>query len=138
MTGDTRDTVLVVEDDASIRELICTALVDAGVVGVPARDGEEAIDIARAKPPAAVILDIGLPGMDGTTVAQRIRDLYEEPIPFIVVTAGGRIDEASRRIGATARVGKPFDVNELVRVVQGAIAPPPKGATEAAPETANP
>lgn len=128
--GDPRGSVLVVEDDKHIRELICEALRGADLDIVEAADGEEAVKIARDRRPAAVVLDLGLPRLDGVAVAGQIRDLYDHAVPFIVVTAGGRPGDVSR-VRASATFTKPFDIDDLVAAVKQAIAPP-AGAPERA------
>lgn len=128
--GDTKGTVLVVEDDANIRQLICEALTLAGLTTVEAADGEAAVQAAREQRPDAIILDIGLPLLDGVACADQIGDLYPDRIPLIVVTAGGRPEDISR-IRPVAQISKPFDVADLVAVVVSALAPAP-GAVEAA------
>ncbi len=126
--GDSRGTVLVVEDDHDIRELICEALRFDHFSIVEAADGEEAVKAARDKRPDVIILDLGLPLLDGVAVADQIRDMYQQSIPFIVVTAGGRPGDVSR-VRAAATFIKPFDIDELVSAVGQAIAAP-SGAAE--------
>lgn len=135
MAGDPRGVVLVVEDDANIRELICEALTGAGLEVVEAADGEAAVRAARERRPAAIVLDIGLPLLDGTAVADQVRDMYGDRLPFIVVTAGGRAPDISR-IRALAEITKPFDVSDLVSVVVHAIAPQPADPERATPRPA--
>lgn len=129
--------VLVAEDDEHIRELISEALTGAGLDVVGAADGEEAVRLTRARRPAAIVLDIGLPLLDGVAVAEQVRDLGGT-IPIVVVTAGGRAGEVSR-IRPFAEVTKPFDVADLVNAVVAAIAPPPgAGATDPATSAPEP
>ncbi len=121
-------TVLVVEDDPSIRQLLSDALEQEGHKVVAACDGEEAIRLAEQDQPDAVVLDLGLPLLHGDVVAARIRASTERSIPFIVVTASYRIDEAVSRVRAAFYLTKPFDVAELLRMVRLAIEPPPEAA----------
>lgn len=120
--------ILIVEDDPSIRQLLREALEQDGLEVVSASDGEEAIAAARNRRPAAVVLDMGLPLIDGPSVADRIREQYGDQLPFIVVTASRRIEEAARRIGAARYLTKPFDVADLVGAVRHAVEPPPQTA----------
>jgi CheY-like chemotaxis protein len=139
MQGGTRVPVLIVEDDPNIRVVICEALTAEGLDVVEACDGEEALELARDRRPSAVVLDMGLPVMDGGAVADKLRDLYGEHIPVIVVTAAWRVEEAAKRVRASAFVVKPFEIADLVRVVTSAIAPPPpamSSADEPAPRAA--
>ena len=121
--GDTRATVLVVEDDADLRQLICEVLATEGLTTVEAGDGEAAVRAARERRPDAIILDIGLPVLDGAACADQINDLYPDRIPLIVVTAGGRAQDLSR-IRPVAQIAKPFDVADLVSAVVRAVTPP--------------
>lgn len=126
--GDTKGFVLVVEDDPHIRDLICEALRTEQLECAEAADGEAAVMAARERRPDLVILDLGLPGMDGVAVADHIQDTYDPAPPVIVVTAGLGTSDASR-IRPIAYITKPFDVNDLVSAVTQAIAPP-AGAAE--------
>lgn len=130
-----RGPVLVVEDEPSIRELLRDAFEQEGLDVVTASEGEQAIRIARARRPALVLLDMGLPLLDGAAVADAIRDTYGDTVPFVVVTASRRIEEAAARIGAARYFTKPFDVPELVRAVRAALEPPPGPVAEGTPVT---
>lgn len=107
---------------------MCEALRGANLDVIEAKDGEEAVKLAQDKRPAAIVLDIGLPLLDGVGVAGQIRDMYDQSVPIIVVTAGGRAAEVSS-VRAVATFTKPFDIDDLVAAVDQAIAPP-AGATE--------
>lgn len=115
--------VLIAEDEPSIRELLCEALDQEGIEAVGASDGDEAVRLALARRPAAVVLDMGLPLLDGGVVADRIRDAYGDAVPFIVVTATRRVEEAASRVRAVRYFTKPFDVGELVAAVRSALDP---------------
>jgi DNA-binding response OmpR family regulator len=121
--GDSKGTVLVVEDDGNIRELICEALRGDRFAIVEAADGADAVKVARDRRPDAIVLDLGLPVLDGVAVADQIRDMYDQSIPVVVVTAGGRAGDISR-VRPTATFIKPFDVDDLVAMVRRVIAPP--------------
>jgi DNA-binding response OmpR family regulator len=130
--GDPTGYVLVVEDDRSIRELICETLRAASFETVEAADGEEAVKAARDRRPAVVVLDLGLPRLDGCGVADQIRDQYDHSVPIIVVTAGGKAGDVSR-VRAAVTFTKPFDIDDLIGAVQQVVAPP-----AGAPEKATP
>lgn len=120
--GDRQRIVLVVEDERSIRELIREALGGAGLQVIEAPDGIAAIAIAEQRRPDAIVLDLGLPVMDGVEVADRVRDMYDPPVPIIVVSAAGRMEDASR-IRAVAEIVKPFEIDDLVTAVTSAVTP---------------
>lgn len=111
-----RRPVLVVDDDASIRDAERQALVDEGFRVVEARDGAEAMRAVQSDPPAVVVLDVQMPGVDGPTFARTLRIALRR-VPLVIVTAGDARREADR-CNAEAYLGKPFDPRELVKVVR--------------------
>jgi two-component system OmpR family response regulator len=106
--------ILVVDDDSHIREVICFALEKAGMATVVARDGLQALDAFRQRPADLVVLDIGMPEMDGLEVCRQIRKSSEVPILFL----SARDDEIDRilglEMGGDDYVTKPFSPRELV------------------------
>jgi len=120
-----RASVLTVEDDPIVRADVRAILEEAGFDVVPdARDGEEAVERAREHRPDLVLLDLGLPRLDGVEAARRIR--RERPVPIVALT-GQSNEDGQRRVldaGATAVVTKPFHHLELVRSVRTALTPP--------------
>lgn len=106
--------ILVVDDDRHIRDVICFALEKAGMTTSSAGNGVEALDQFRRTPPHLVVLDIGMPDMDGLEVCRRVRKFSEIPILFL----SARDDEIDRilglEIGGDDYVTKPFSPRELV------------------------
>lgn len=113
--------ILVVEDDPSVRELIGWALEDEGLPAVAVADGRAAIDWLSKHRPAAVLLDIDLPIVDGFGVAEALRVAHGPGVPVVVMTAGSRAAESARRIGARDFLAKPFDVDEMLNAVGRAL-----------------
>jgi DNA-binding response OmpR family regulator len=114
-----RGLILVIEDEPAIAELIRLNLVKAGFAVRLERDGESGLAAVGRGQPAAVILDVGLPGIDGIEVCRRLR-AAQDWTPVLFVTA--RDDEVDRiiglELGADDYVTKPFSPRELVaRVV---------------------
>jgi two-component system chemotaxis response regulator CheY len=104
--------VLVVDDDASIRELLSTALEDDGYEVVPARNGEDALSVCERWRPDVIVLDLMMPVMDGWTFAKRLRE--RDTIPIVVLSAANDLERHARTVGATDVVGKPFDLDQLL------------------------
>jgi signal transduction histidine kinase/CheY-like chemotaxis protein len=116
------DRVLVVEDDANAYELIASALQSAGFIPVRAHHGEEAIRIARESPPAAVTLDLVLPGADGWDVLKRLKaDALTRELPVLIISVDDNRD-LGIALGADGYFVKPVDRERLLdrlRVVTG-------------------
>lgn len=113
--------VLAADDDPDLLTLVSVALRLEDYRVVPASDGVEAVQIVRDQMPALVILDVMMPGLDGYTVCQRIRQLSD--VPVIMLTAKSDTTDIVRALdlGADDYVVKPFDVNELVARVKAVL-----------------
>jgi DNA-binding response OmpR family regulator len=114
--------ILVVDDDPEIRDIVRWLLEDEGWAVETASAGRDALDRATRARPALIVLDMGLPILSGEEVAMRLHDVYADPPPIIVVSADGRAGEKAARIGAASYLHKPFDVDVLVRLVQRTLA----------------
>jgi CheY-like chemotaxis protein len=113
--------VLIVDDDPFIRKLVSTTLEDvAGFEPAEAPGGDEALELARAAPPALVFLDIDMPGLDGYEVCRRLR---AEPltsnttIVMLTAAAGEEAEREAEEAGADLFLTKPFSPLELLRLV---------------------
>jgi len=114
-------TVLVVDDEPEILRLVRDYLARSGFAVTTAADGDAALREFRQRRPDLVILDLGLPGMDGLDVARLMRRDHE--VPIIMLTA--RTEEADRvaglELGADDYVSKPFSPRELVARVRAVL-----------------
>ncbi len=114
-------TVLVVDDEPRIVELARDYLEHAGFAVITAADGPSALAAARLRKPDVMVLDLGLPGMDGLDVARALR--RESDVPIVILTA--RDDEFDRilglEIGADDYVIKPFSPRELVARIRAIL-----------------
>ena len=114
-------TALVVDDERHVVELISTALTSDGFAVTIALDGPAALRRARASRPDVVVLDIGLPGLDGLEVCRALRK--EAPLPIVFVTArAGEVDRiVGLELGADDYICKPFSPRELVARVRAVL-----------------
>ena len=119
--GQAAPTVLVVDDEEKIREVVCSYLVRAGCAPVSARDGMEALEIFDRERPALVILDLMLPDIPGEEVCRRLR--AKSRVPLIMLTA--RVEDADAvrglNLGADDYVTKPFSPRQLMARVQAVL-----------------
>ena len=117
--------ILVVEDDATVRNLITTTLKANDYRYLTAPDGETALREASTQQPDVVLLDLGLPDMDGTQIIQRIRGWSQMPIIVISARSEDADKIAALDSGADDYLTKPFSVAELLarlRVTQRRLA----------------
>jgi two-component system, OmpR family, response regulator MprA len=106
--------VLIVDDDRSLRDALRRTLILAGYDTLLAVDGEEALGQLAAAEPDAVVLDIGLPGVDGLEVCRRLRAAGDRT-PILMLTARDAVEDRIDGLdaGADDYLVKPFDVGEL-------------------------
>jgi two-component system phosphate regulon response regulator PhoB len=128
-----RGTVLVIDDEKDLIELVRYNLEKAGFEVIGARDGKAGIEIATQHGPDVIVLDVMMPGMDGLEVAKRLRAQDRTSrTPLIMLTA--KAEEADRvvglEIGADDYVTKPFSPRELVARVKAVL----RRTAPAAPE----
>ncbi len=116
--------ILVVDDDPEIRDVVRWLLEDEGWTVETASDGRDALERATRERPALIVLDMGLPIINGEEVARRLRQVYASPPPIVVVSADGRAGEKAARIGAASYLHKPFDVDALARLVRRELGNP--------------
>jgi two-component system response regulator MtrA len=115
------ESVLLVEDDASVAEATSLLLERAGLRVVGASDGRKALDLFGRQPFDAVILDLMLPAIDGFEVCRSIRRVSSVPIVMLTARADTADIVAGLELGADDYVTKPFDGPELVARVRAAL-----------------
>src|SRR5438105_7661079 len=108
--------VLVVDDDAAIRNLITEVLVEEGFAVADAANGREALDRIAAHLPGLVLLDLQMPVMSGWEALMALQ-VAHVPVPVVLMSAGVRVQQEAERQHAAGYLAKPFVLEELVAVV---------------------
>jgi len=114
-------TILVVDDEPQIHRFLGPALTAAGYDAIRADRGEEALRLAAARAPDAILLDLGLPDMDGHLVLAKLREFTD--VPVIILSARDREAEKIQALdaGADDYVEKPFALGELLARIRTAL-----------------
>ena len=114
--------ILVVEDNADMRELFCTVLSDSGYQCLPAADGAEALEIMDKEYVDLIVADIMMPNMDGYELTKAVRDAKME-LPILMVTAKDQFDDMQKgfHAGTDDYMIKPINVKELVLRVEALL-----------------
>ena len=127
--------VLVVDDEKPLAQMVATYLARAGYDVATAHTGLDALEAARAQCPDVVVLDLGLPGLDGIEVCRRIR-AFSECYVLMLTARGDEEDKlAGLAVGADDYITKPFSVRELVARVQAVLRRPRTTAAAATEPT---
>jgi DNA-binding response OmpR family regulator len=117
--------LLVVDDDPEIVNMLATRLGKRGYKVTTASDGNRALELARREKPDLVLLDVMMPGKSGWEVARALKqDPVTEHVKIVMLTAiGEKTNEITAPIyGADAHVDKPFEFDKLERVISGLLA----------------
>lgn len=118
------DTVLVVEDEPDVVDLLRYNLTRAGFEVVIATSGDQGLNLARERRPDLIVLDLMLPGMNGHEVCRALKsDTNTDAIPVVMLTAKGETHERVKglELGADDYVTKPFSPRELVLRIQSIL-----------------
>ncbi len=113
--------ILVVDDEPQIQRAIRTILTEKGFRVTTASNGNEGLTLAAANEPDIIILDLGLPDMDGVEVCTRLREWTQCPIIILSVRDGERDKVAALDKGADDYLTKPFGIEELLARVRVAL-----------------
>ena len=119
-----RQSVLVVEDEEDIRELVSYNLLKDGYQVAGVASGEEALTAVESKTPDLILLDIMLPGLDGLRVCRKLKENLEfASIPIIMLTAKGEEPDivAGLNMGADDYITKPFSPKVLLARIQAVL-----------------
>ncbi|HZT56997.1 MAG TPA: response regulator [Pyrinomonadaceae bacterium] len=121
---DGQHTILVAEDDPDIRLMMKTLLLMRGYRVVEARDGQEAVDVARATRPDLILMDLQLPKLNGFAVARFVRTTDSlRSVPIIVVSAHDPVKHRGLAFaaGCNAYVQKPIEFDRLDEIIVGLL-----------------
>ena len=122
--------LLVVDDDDLIAEMVCDLLISAGHGAGHCRDGREALDLMRIRPPHLLVLDCNMPNMSGIEVLRRMRmdpKLFKIPVLMLTARSGANDEHIARFDGVHDYVVKPFLAENLMQRVEALISSPNKG-----------
>jgi CheY-like chemotaxis protein len=115
-----RTDVLVADDDPAILEFVSRVVRSQGCSVTTASRGDEALDLARTMRPRLLLLDVLMPGIDGTELCQALRgDAALSALPIILLSAmGNRLDQVADQAGATDCMAKPVSMKALKGLVE--------------------
>jgi two-component system, sensor histidine kinase len=110
---------LLIEDNADARDMVCLGLELLGQTVAAAANGEAGIQMALADPPDAVIVDIGLPGLNGYEVGRRLREALGDRTRLVAMTGYGQPDDRrrTRDAGFDVHLLKPVAAEDILRAV---------------------
>lgn len=129
--------VLVVDDEEDIVRFVCEALESEGYEVDSATDGEDALRATHAHRPDLILLDVNMPHIDGWEVLSQLRAAAGEQTPVVVMTGGYRAQDQALASGAQGYLGKPFDLDDLLRAVAAHAGLPMRDAQEIARPSAH-
>ena len=116
--------ILVVDDDAAVRNVVTDALLEDGYQVDAACNGRQALAAFRKHRPDALVLDLEMPIMDGPTLMRTLRELTRwGRVPLVVLSGTVGAADAAPRLGARACLNKPFELSELLHTLEQ-VAPP--------------
>jgi two-component system KDP operon response regulator KdpE len=112
--------ILAVEDDPDIMSLLSDVLADEGYQVVPARRGEDAVDVAQSTPIGLMLLDLGLPDLHGNDVLVRLKsNPATSDVPIIVITANPQ--DLRNASFVEAVIAKPFDLHDVLFEIENVL-----------------
>jgi DNA-binding NtrC family response regulator len=115
--------ILIVDDDMDIPEILADILVSKGHRVRIARDGQEGLTMLHEELPHAIVLDVEMPHLTGPEMVYRmvVHDAGMENVPIVLVSGIAGLSEVARRIGTPYFLGKPFDLDRLLDVLDRAL-----------------
>lgn len=111
--------ILIVEDDPQVARLISLVLKRNGMESETISDGRKALDRAKQAVPQMIFADLTIKGMGGEALCSALKkDEVTRNIPFVVISGDRDIEEKARICGADDHLGKPFEFDDLIRLVK--------------------
>jgi CheY-like chemotaxis protein len=127
-TGDghlpARPRVLVIDDDDAVCEVLREALSEDGYAVATVPHGAAALELVKHHQPAVILLDLRMPIMDGWSFAEQYRRAAKPPAMLILLSALKDIEVSAKRLGASAFIQKPFELDEVVQTIERCISAP--------------
>ncbi len=116
--GEREPDVLVVDDDALLHQLLVQVLEEEGCTVQAVSTGRAALDYLAQHRPRVVIVDLRLPDLDGVAFTRRYRQQPGPHAPIVLMSADAEIDQIAQEAGINAVLSKPFDLDDLLAVLQ--------------------
>jgi DNA-binding response OmpR family regulator len=113
--------ILLVDDDDLMRRSLAFNLEQAGFRASAAASAEDALSMARRDPPDLILLDIGLPGMDGLDALKRFKEQFSAPVIFVTARRRNLDEVLGLELGADDYITKPFDVDVLIAHIKAIL-----------------
>src|SRR5262245_15033496 len=130
--------ILVVDDDALMRRSMTFNLEQAGFRASAAVNAEDALSLAKQNRPDLVLLDIGLPGMDGLDAIKRFKEQFQVPVIFVTARRRNLDEVVGLELGADDYLTKPFDIDVLIAHIKAVLRRQDAASRQAAPQPASP
>jgi CheY-like chemotaxis protein len=128
--GRVTTSILVVDDDATLRELVAETLEENGYAVAMAEDGREALDILERAPPNGIVTDLMMPRVDGVTLCSKVKNNpATNAIVVIVMSASHQIERKLRGCPVDAILPKPFELADLVHLLNKHLSPSASAVT---------
>jgi len=115
--------ILIVDDDWDLAELLADILRDEGLEVRTAHDGQEGLKLVEERLPDLVLLDVEMPGLGGPEMAYRmlIHDMGEERVPIVLVSGVTDLFKVAELVGTPYYLGKPYDLDRISMLVSQAL-----------------
>jgi len=130
--------ILLVDDDALMRRSLAFNLEQAGFRASAAANAEDALSLAQQNKPDLVLLDIGLPGMDGLDAIKRFKEQFHVPVIFVTARRRNLDEVLGLELGADDYITKPFDVDVLIAHIKAVLRRQDAASRQVSPQPTTP